>query len=186
MEEYTRFAKKFLQRAIQITVAAHLLLWIVDGLPFMACFVGAGAQLCYSRLLKRYPFIEIASAEFCVSVVALVLTHVAWMRYFRAEHDSTEYVMGFFFTTTWLVPFGFFISLAANESVLPGGTAGIGGGPGVATAGAGGYRDGGEKKRSNIVLQILDWMKAKWEAFMKIAFPRGLANLYKEKGLHTY
>ena len=43
--------------------------------------------------------------------------------------------MGFFLCTTWLVPFGFFISLAANESVLPGGTSGIGGGPGAATGG---------------------------------------------------
>ena len=122
VEEYTRFAKKFLQNAIKATVCIHVLLFFVDGMPFTACLVGGLSQIAYSRLLKRYPFIEVQTMEFMGSVVMLILTHVYWMRYFREERYSTEYAMGFFLCTTWLVPFGFFISLAANESVLPGGT----------------------------------------------------------------
>ena len=127
VEEYTRFAKKFLQNAIKITIGIHALLFFVDGLPFTACLVGGASQIAYSRLLKRYPFIEVQTVEFAASVAMLILTHVYWMRYFREERYSTEYAMGFFLCTTWLVPFGFFISLAANESVLPGSTSGIGG-----------------------------------------------------------
>ena len=69
--------------------------------------------------------------------------------------------MGFFLCTTWLVPFGFFISLAANESVLPGSTSGIGVVPerqqGVLVGMActvGIDRNSREKKRSNAALQI--------------------------------
>ena len=185
VEEYTRFAKKFLQNAIKITLGIHLMLYFVDGLPISCCFVGASAQMLYARLLKRYPFIEVQSLDFGLSVCAMVLTHVYWMRYFREEHFSTEYALGFFLYTTWLVPFGFFISLAANESVLPGGSVGIGGGPGTATAGPGTQFGSREKKRSNVVLQILDWVLLKWEAVKKVVFPRGIQSSYKS-GLHTY
>lgn len=194
VEEYTRFAKKFLQNAIKATVCIHVLLFFVDGMPFTACLVGGLSQIAYSRLLKRYPFIEVQTMEFAGSVVMLILTHVYWMRYFREERYSTEYAMGFFLCTTWLVPFGFFISLAANESVLPGGTSGIGGGPGAATGGISGngvYGPGSngsnsrEKKRSNVVLQILDWVKMKWEMLVRVVFPRGVQASYKS-GLHTY
>jgi hypothetical protein len=193
VEEYTRFAKKFLQNAIKITIGIHALLFFVDGLPFTACLVGGASQIAYSRLLKRYPFIEVQTVEFAASVAMLILTHVYWMRYFREERYSTEYAMGFFLCTTWLVPFGFFISLAANESVLPGSTSGIGGGPGAATGGIGGngvYGPGStgnsrEKKRSNVVLQILDWVKMKWETLIRVVFPRGVQASYKS-GLHTY
>ena len=48
-----------------------------------------------------------------------------------AEYHSVEYLLGFFLMVVWIVPFGFFISLAANESVLPGsGLAGANGSAG--------------------------------------------------------
>jgi hypothetical protein len=52
------------------------------------------------------------------------LSHILWFRYFLYDYKSPyltlEYVIGFFLITMWLVPFAYFISLAANESVLPG------------------------------------------------------------------
>ena len=42
-----------------------------------------------------------------------------------------------------------------------------------------------EKKRSNVVLQILDWVKMKWEMLVRVVFPRGVQASYKS-GLHTY
>ena len=73
----------------------------------------------------------------------------------------------------WFVPFGFFISLAANESVLPGG-----GGGGGMPAGAFGTFDNsssGGKQRKNVILQVLDFGKAQWEKMTKKAFPNGRA-----------
>jgi hypothetical protein len=38
---------------------------------------------------------------------------------FRLDGMVGRYVMGFFVPCVWLVPFGFFVSLSVNESVLP-------------------------------------------------------------------
>lgn len=57
----------------------------------------------------------------------LVISHLAWFRFFlhdpRCATVSVEWVLGFMLVTLWIVPFAFFISFAANESVLPGGGA---------------------------------------------------------------
>jgi hypothetical protein len=66
--------------------------------------------------------------------------------------------MAFFLMMVWLVPFGFFISLAANESVLPtnmgsggGGLYGAGGGMGDGSTGGGTWgRDSGSNSFSNL------------------------------------
>jgi len=97
----------------------------------------------YNTLLKRFPFIEVTSMEFMGSVGMLVLSHVVWMRQLKEAYHSVEYLLGFFLMVVWLVPFGFFISLAANESTLPGsGLAGSGGGLGGMGAGGGGGMGG--------------------------------------------
>ena len=112
----------------------------------------------------------------------MVLNHVVWMRHFRQQFYTIEYLLGFFLMVVWIVPFGFFISLAANESVLPGsglsgGGGGGGGGMGSMPAGAfgtfGDHGGGGGKKRANVILQVLDFGKAQWERVAKKSFPNG-------------
>lgn len=51
-----------------------------------------------------------------------VLSNLLWgMHFWRDSWHSLEYIFGFLFLTTWIVPFSLFLSVAANESVLPGG-----------------------------------------------------------------
>ena len=136
----------------------------------------------------------------------MIANHFAWMRHFRGDdhvYYSMEYLLGFFLMVVWIVPFGFFISLAANESVLPGSglsgasesagaTGGLGGGMGnggPAGAPYGGFADmnggGGKRKRANVVLQVLDFGKVQWERFAKRnVFPNGMPGAsYKERVL---
>ena len=57
-----------------------------------------------------------------VSAGFFILSNALWGVYFwRDSWHSLEYIFGFLFITTWLVPFSLFLSVAANESVLPGG-----------------------------------------------------------------
>ena len=146
----------------------------VDRLPILCVGTSIAAQLAYNTLLKRFPFMELTSVEFLGSLAMLVANHFVWMRHFREAYHSIEYLLGFFLMTVWIVPFGFFISLAANESVLPsGGLAGSGGGLGGGSASGGmggggmggggmpagafgtfGDGGGGKKKRANVVLQV--------------------------------
>ncbi len=57
-----------------------------------------------------------------ISAGLFILSNALWGVYFwRDSWHSLEYIFGFLFITTWLVPFSLFLSVAANESVLPGG-----------------------------------------------------------------
>jgi|TARA_B100001142_G_scaffold96742_1_gene98630 hypothetical protein len=200
VEEYTRVTKKVLTWAIKISVGMNVALLVIDRLPFLCILISCAAQGAYWTLLKRFPFMELASPEFLGSVGALILNHFMWMRHFKHDdhHDdhygryndghSVEYLLGFFLMVVWIVPFGFFISLAANESVLPGG-GGVGlkgsgassdglnaGGGGSFNVGAAygtldGGMGGGRRKRANVVLQVLDFGKAQWDKFTKKNLP---------------
>jgi|TARA_B110000971_G_scaffold171433_1_gene176201 hypothetical protein len=204
VEEYTRVTKKVLGWSIKISIGLHVALWVVDRLPFVNIFLSITAQCTYHTLLRKFPFMALTSPEFLGSVVALVANHFMWMRHFRndtIEFNSVEYLLGFFLMVVWIVPFGFFISLAANESVLPGGgLAGAAGNSGslaggqMPSGGYGGmmggggsidYGGGGKRKRANVVLKTLDFCKAQWERFAtKNVFPNGMpAASWKERNL---
>ena len=201
VEEYTRVTKKVLGWSIKISIGLNVALLVVDRLPFLNIFLSIAALCTYHTLLKKFPFMALTSPEFLGSVAALVANHFMWMRHFRnetIEFHSVEYLLGFFLMVVWIVPFGFFISLAANEQVLPGGgLAGANGSsssldsgvmPGGGGYGMGGgldYGGGGKRKRSNIVLKTLDFGKAQWERFAKKkVFPNGMpAASYKERNL---
>ena len=181
VEEYTRLTKKVLDWAIKITLVAHVLLLIVDRMPFMALVVSGGSQFAYARMLKRFPFIEFASVDFIASLAALAATHWVWIRHFHMTYHSTEYVLGFFFMVVWFVPFGFFISIAANESVLPGGAA-VPGAPPTA-GGLGGYDQRAGKKSRNVMLQVLDFLKMQWKKVAEKMLPAGgIPGTYRDPG----
>ena len=91
--------------------------------------------------------------------------------------------IGFFFMIVWLVPFGFFISIAANESVLPGGATV----PGATANGGnlGGYdpNRGGGKKTRNALLMLLDTLKLYWTRITEKFLPKGgIPGTYRDPG----
>merc|ERR1712205_48639 len=71
VEEYTRLTKKVLDWSIKASYGFHALLFIVDRMPFFACAVSCLAQFAYSRMLKRFPFIDFTSGEFLGSLAAM-------------------------------------------------------------------------------------------------------------------
>mmetsp|Transcript_36729 Transcript_36729/g.50990 ORF Transcript_36729/g.50990 Transcript_36729/m.50990 type:complete len:210 (+) Transcript_36729:233-862(+) len=120
VEEYTMLTKKCITYAIYAVVGIHVALLVVDRLPLVCILCGIGSHAMYYTLLKKFPFIELASTSFICSVLALIVSHYVWIQHFiHGSRVSIEFVMGFFLICVWLVPFAFFISLAANESVLP-------------------------------------------------------------------
>jgi hypothetical protein len=160
-----------------------LLLWVIDRLPFFTVLISAGAQVMYSRMLKRFPFIEFRSGDFIGALVALAATHWVWVSYFHNTYHSTEYVLGFFFMNVWFVPFGFFISIAANESVLPGGATVPGAVGGASNLGGYDQNRGGGKKSRNALLMLLDTLKLYWTRFSEKVLPKvGIPGTYRDPG----
>merc|ERR1712216_244986 len=66
-----------------------------------------------------FPFIELTSPNFLGSCAMMVLSHYFWISHFNTTLHPITYIMGFFFTCVWLIPFMYFISLSINEFVLP-------------------------------------------------------------------
>ena len=118
------------------------------------------------------PRLILVSAGSSDALAAMGATHWVWVRHFHSTYHSTEYVLGFFFMIVWFVPFGFFISIAANESVLPGGATV----PGAPSSGnLGGYdpNRGGGKKTRNALLMLLDTLKLYWTRLSERFMPKG-------------
>jgi hypothetical protein len=120
VEEYTRTTKKVLKWALLTVLALHAALLLFDRQPISCVLAGAAAHVAYARLLPRFPHLALASPEFALAFIAFLASNALWLRHFYYNtYASAEYVAGFCAVCAWLVPFGFFISLAANDSVLP-------------------------------------------------------------------
>ena len=77
--------------------------------------------------LHLHTYLQPLSPPFLTSTAALVASHYFWLSHFMSHYHATTHVLCFLLFAVWLVPFGFFISLSANESTLPdrlGGTPG--------------------------------------------------------------
>ncbi|KAG6557669.1 hypothetical protein Mapa_000950 [Marchantia paleacea] len=125
VEEYTRLTRKVINYTIKVVVIGiHLLLLVWDRLPILCIAFGVGAHVFYYRMLKTFPYITLTSVDFIGSACLLVISHLVWFQFFlrdpRCAYVSVEWMLGFMLIMLWIVPFAFFISLAANESVLPG------------------------------------------------------------------
>ena len=191
VEEYTTFTKKVITYAVYGIVGLHVLLLVVDRQPFLCVASGIAAHAAYFTLLKKFPFISLTSPEFLASCGLLALNHYMWLRHFMQQYYTVEYVMGFFLICVWLVPFGFFISLAANESVLPSnmsggaygsssdmGSWGGGGGGGGQEFPAGGGPPAGKTKGG--LLSFMKFVKSKGERVLPQVMPHMGAQRNKE------
>merc|ERR1711934_314861 len=156
-EEYPTLTKKIIKFSIWAILAVHPMLWIFEPFPFLPVAFGIATHAMYYRLLVMdFPFIELTSANFLGSCAMMIGSHYFWISYFGDTLHPLTYVMGFFFTCVWLVPFAYFISLSINEFVLP--------------CEFPSYRDqqqastgGGEKKRKGWLLAMSGWFSRKKE-----------------------
>eukprot|EP01102_Stenamoeba_stenopodia_P003034 TRINITY_DN12963_c0_g1_i1.p1 TRINITY_DN12963_c0_g1~~TRINITY_DN12963_c0_g1_i1.p1 ORF type:complete len:210 (-),score=21.47 TRINITY_DN12963_c0_g1_i1:26-655(-) len=120
VEEYTIMTKKILRNTIFAVLALHFLIAIFENLPWSHLLLGIVAHVVYFSLLASFPFIDMLDKKFIASCVLAVGDHFLWFRYFTNNYYPFSEILGFFLLCVWLVPFGFFISLSANENALPG------------------------------------------------------------------
>merc|ERR1739841_363394 len=78
----------------------------------IAC--GIIAQVAHLALLSSFP-----SAPFILSVIMVLVNHYLAFSHFGENYYPFSEVMAYFTICLWLVPFSFFVSLSANENVLP-------------------------------------------------------------------
>jgi hypothetical protein len=120
----------------------HVLLLAVDRLPFYLILFSLVAHAVYlTNFTSSWPFISLTSPRFLLSCVMVVADHFLWFFHFAAKAqeakakrspryrygaktstvDSPSFtdVAAFFAICVWLVPLFLFLSLSANDNVLP-------------------------------------------------------------------
>ncbi|GAA6061760.1 hypothetical protein JCM10212_000740 [Sporobolomyces blumeae] len=145
IEEHTATAKAVGKRLIHTVIVLFLVLYLVDGLPLHLVSVGIAAHLVYLTNFRRsWPSISLSSLSFLASCFSVLLSHYLSFRHFSAKQSSSKHhytrynaynhrrgaygakqeegffeVATFFAVCVWLVPFYLFLSLSANDNVLP-------------------------------------------------------------------
>mmetsp|Transcript_196 Transcript_196/g.663 ORF Transcript_196/g.663 Transcript_196/m.663 type:complete len:201 (+) Transcript_196:151-753(+) len=146
VEEYTVFTKNLLKKSIFAIAGVHVLLLVLDDLPYLQLLFGIAVQFVYYQLLHKFPVIELTDFWFLASCGCAVVNHCTWFIYFANHYYPFKEILAFFFICVWMVPFGFFISLSANENALPGSM---------------GFEQGVRKKQSNRLLSFFSFFRSK-------------------------
>ncbi|EDN07585.1 DUF396 domain-containing protein [Histoplasma capsulatum] len=148
VEEHTVLARRLLSRMIYFIITLHVLLWLVDQLPFSLCTLSIISHFIYATNLRHFPVVKLTDPIFITSCLLVGLNHWLWFRYFSnpistqsssmpwskdADRNSRQpyhygsmtdlpsftEVASYFGLCVWLVPFALFVSLSAGENVLP-------------------------------------------------------------------
>ncbi|XP_012254639.2 protein TEX261 isoform X1 [Athalia rosae] len=119
VEEYTVLSKRIIRGFILMTLAIQVGFLLFENLPLTMVISGIMAQVAHLCILKTFPYVYITSPSFIISVLMLVVNHYLAFTYFASVYHSFSEVMAYFTLCLWLVPFTLFVSLAANENVLP-------------------------------------------------------------------
>nr|CAB3266907.1 protein TEX261-like [Phallusia mammillata] len=119
IEEYTVMTQKILRIMLIASCIIYVGLLIFEGFPFVLIAVGLFTNLVEFGLLRRFPFIELTSPNFILTVVLVFINHYFAFKYFSDVYHNFSEVLAFFTLCLWMIPFTFFISLSASDNVLP-------------------------------------------------------------------
>lgn len=128
----------------QVIIVLHALLYITDGLPFAHTVFSIFCHLVYlQHFSSTWPYISLTSPVFLVSCLLVVVDHFIWFFHFanvaaeakkyraakyRYQHQPASArksvpsfmdVVAFFAICVWFIPLFLFLSLSANDNVIP-------------------------------------------------------------------
>lgn len=119
VEEYTVTSARIIKYTIWATTLALVGLLLFEDMPWTLLGSCIASNVAYYFVLQTFPFIQLTSPIFIVSLVLLVVNHYLAFSYFATIWYPFSEVLAFFTICVWLIPFALFISLSANENTLP-------------------------------------------------------------------
>lgn len=119
VEEYTVLASRVIRWTIFSVLSVYIGLFLFEDLPTLLIACGLISQLAHLLMLRTFPFFIATSPPFIVGVVMIFVNHYLAFQHFTRYYYGFSEVMAYFTICLWLVPFGFFVSLSANENILP-------------------------------------------------------------------
>uniref|UniRef100_T1JH68 Protein TEX261 n=1 Tax=Strigamia maritima TaxID=126957 RepID=T1JH68_STRMM len=119
IEEFTVITCKAIKTVIMITIVIYIGLFLFEDLPVSLVICGAFSQVMHLLILRTFPYFVLTSIPFIVASILLIVNHYLAFSYFSQVYYPFSEVMAFFTVCVWIVPFAFFVSLSANENILP-------------------------------------------------------------------
>ncbi|XP_017473216.1 PREDICTED: protein TEX261 [Rhagoletis zephyria] len=119
VEEYTQTARKLITFMISATVFVYILFIFCDNLPWSMILCGFAAQAFHGLIMTSFPFIRFLSVPFIGALVFLIINHFLAFQHFTSVYYPFMQVLAYFTICLWMVPFSLFVSLSANDNVLP-------------------------------------------------------------------
>nr|CAD7452482.1 unnamed protein product [Timema tahoe] len=119
VEEFTVITKKIIWWVVLVTSLLYIGIFLFEELPLSMVVCGFISQIAHLFILKTFPYVVVTSPAFLVAVVLLVVNHYLAFQYFASVYYSFSEVISYFTICLWLVPFTLFVSLSANENILP-------------------------------------------------------------------
>lgn len=140
IEEHSKVSKAVGQRSIYAIIVLHVLLYYFDSLPLKLTLFSIFCHVVYlQNFTSSWPFISLSSVSFMASCILVIMDHFFWFFHFAritqdARHRSQRTYRGpqatlqvpgfaeiatFFGICVWFVPLFLFLSLSANDNVLP-------------------------------------------------------------------
>lgn len=119
IEEYTVLTCRVIRLLILITMAVYGGMFLFENFPASMIICGIISQVMHLLVLKTFPFFDLTSLPFIGSVAFVVINHYLAFKYFSSVYYPFSEVLTYFTLCLWLIPFSFFVSLSANENVLP-------------------------------------------------------------------
>ncbi|XP_058463043.1 protein TEX261 [Malaya genurostris] len=119
VEEYTVTAKKTITWMVIASVLLYVIFIFTEQFSWTMLLCGMGAQALHVAILKNFPYVKFLSLSFLGALILLLFNHYLAFIYFQQHHHPFVEVMAYFTLCLWLVPFALFVSLSANDNVLP-------------------------------------------------------------------
>ncbi|XP_067004783.1 protein TEX261 [Anabrus simplex] len=119
VEEYTVTTKKIIWWMIVMTLFSYIGFLLFEDFPTSITMCGIVSQAAHLFILNTFPYVVITSPSFIIGIIMLVVNHYLAFQYFATVYYPFTEVMAYFTLCLWLVPFALFVSLSANENILP-------------------------------------------------------------------
>ncbi|BFY98258.1 hypothetical protein BsWGS_01298 [Bradybaena similaris] len=119
VEEYTVLTGKVIKYLIYCTICIYIGMLIFEEFTLTMIFGGLASCAAHLFILQHFPYFYLSSPPFVGAVVLLLFNHYVAFAYFSTNWYPFAEVLAYFTLCLWLVPFAFFVSLSANEFVLP-------------------------------------------------------------------
>ncbi|XP_030032932.1 protein TEX261 [Manduca sexta] len=119
VEEYTVTAKYVISWMIFGTILIHIGLIFLEDLPIHLNLLGLFQQGLHILLMRNFPAVCVTSVPFILGVITFLAHHYVAFKVFEVLYFNFSEMLTYFTLCTWLVPFALFVSLSANDYVLP-------------------------------------------------------------------